>query len=89
MKSVESRLPRSPIPNCYRVPDSRIIAGEYPGDRDTTRARDKINALLHAGVEGFIDLTSQRRRLERESSANSTTICSDLSNKSDRFIPST
>lgn len=57
MKSVESELPKSPIPNSYRVPDSQIIAGEYPGDRDTTRARDKIKALLHAGVEGFIDLT--------------------------------
>ena len=32
MKSVESELPKSPIPNSYRVPDSRIIAGEYPGE---------------------------------------------------------
>jgi len=46
-----------PIPNSYRVPNSRIIAGEYPGDMDPVRAKDKINALLSADVNVFVDLT--------------------------------
>ncbi len=50
---------RRPIPNCYRVHDSRTIAGEYPGDQDPARAVEKISALLDAGVEGFIDLTEE------------------------------
>lgn len=48
-----------PFPNCYRVPDSRIIAGEYPDDQDTTMTREKINALLDAGAERFVDLTEE------------------------------
>jgi protein-tyrosine phosphatase len=51
--------PPQPIPNCYRVPDSRIIAGEYPGDWDPTKAVERISAFLDAGVEGFIDLTEE------------------------------
>jgi hypothetical protein len=46
-----------PIPNSYRVPNSRIIAGEYPGNLDPARAKDKINALLSAGANVFVDLT--------------------------------
>jgi protein-tyrosine phosphatase len=37
--------------------DGRLIAGEYPGDRDDTSARAKLGALLDAGVTTFIDLT--------------------------------
>jgi protein-tyrosine phosphatase len=39
------------------VPNSRIIAGEYPGDLDPARAKNKLNALLSAGVNVFVDLT--------------------------------
>ena len=48
---------RGPIPNSYRLLDGRLIAGEYPGDRDPTPARQKLGALLDAGVTTFIDLT--------------------------------
>ena len=48
---------RGPIPNSYQLLDGRLIAGEYPGDRDETPARAKIGALLDAGVTTFIDLT--------------------------------
>jgi protein-tyrosine phosphatase len=48
---------RGPIPNSYRLRDGQLIAGEYPGDRDETSARDKLEALLDAGVTTFIDLT--------------------------------
>ena len=48
---------RGPIPNSYQLLDGRLIAGEYPGDRDGTAARAKLAALLDAGVTSFIDLT--------------------------------
>jgi len=48
---------RGPIPNSYQLLDGRLIAGEYPGDREETPARAKIGALLDAGVTTFIDLT--------------------------------
>jgi hypothetical protein len=47
-----------PIPNSYWLPGGRVAAGEYPGDRDEAKAREKIAALLDAGVTAFIDLTS-------------------------------
>lgn len=48
-----------PFPNCYCVPNSRIIAGEYPVDSDKNTEREKIDALLNWGVEVFIDLTEE------------------------------
>jgi hypothetical protein len=58
MDPSKSRLSaRGPIPNSYRLPDGRLIAGEYPGDRDDAPARAKLGALLDAGVRTFIDLT--------------------------------
>ena len=48
---------RGPIPNSYQLLDGRLIAGEYPGDRDEAQARAKLGALLDAGVTTFIDLT--------------------------------
>jgi len=48
-----------PFPNCYCVPNSGIIAGEYPVDSDKSREREKIDALLNWGVEVFIDLTEE------------------------------
>jgi hypothetical protein len=50
---------RGPIPNSYQLLDGRLIAGEYPGDRDDTSARAKLGALLDAGVTTFIDLTER------------------------------
>ncbi len=55
-----SGLPR-PHPNCYWVdPDrlsDRLLAGEYPGDRDEAEAREKLRRLLSAGRDFFLDLT--------------------------------
>ena len=48
---------RGPIPNSYQLLDGRLIAGEYPGDRDSAPARQKLGALLDAGVTTFVDLT--------------------------------
>jgi ADP-ribosyl-[dinitrogen reductase] hydrolase len=55
--SKELPLRRPPVPNAYWLPGTRILAGEYPGDRDATPARDKLRALLSAGVTCFLDLT--------------------------------
>jgi len=48
---------RGPIPNSYQLLDDRLIAGEYPGDYGDPPAREKLRALLDAGVTTFIDLT--------------------------------
>ena len=41
--------------------DQGLLAGEYPGTKgDEERARDKVNALIDAGVRTFIDLTEHR-----------------------------
>ena len=48
---------RGPLPNSYQLLDGRLIAGEYPGDRNDAPARQKLGALLAAGVTCFVDLT--------------------------------
>jgi len=53
---------KAPIPNSYRVSD-HLLAGEYPGDLDPVRAHEKIGALLDAGVQVFVDLTTPEDRM--------------------------
>ena len=48
---------RGPIPNSYVLLDGRLIAGEYPGDRNNGPASAKLGALLDADVRTFVDLT--------------------------------
>ena len=50
-----------PVPheNCYWVPGCHLLAGEYPGHQTDAGAREKLNALLDAGVHRFIDLTEE------------------------------
>lgn len=44
--------------HAWWVEPGRVLAGEYPGDRDDpTRARAKVDLLVDAGVRTFIDLT--------------------------------
>ena len=47
----------APIPNSYWLPGGQLIAGEYPGSPDHDAAREKVRALLDAGVRVFVDLT--------------------------------
>ena len=54
-KSAEA-APR-PIPNSYWVQEGRFLAGEYPGSEDPEEARERIDRLLAAGVNTFVDLT--------------------------------
>ena len=48
-----------PHPNCYRIPGSRVIAGEYPFHPDRTKAHAKLRGVLDCGVTTFVDLTEQ------------------------------
>ena len=49
-----------PSPNSYWIIPARFAAGEYPGDWQSGKAASKIESLLRAGVDHFIDLTETR-----------------------------
>ena len=49
-----------PIPNSYWVRPGEFAAGEYPGGRRDSSARERLHSLLSAGVNHFIDLTEER-----------------------------
>ena len=46
-----------PNANTYWVVRYKFLAGEYPGDKDPAKAREKINRFLEVGVRHFVDLT--------------------------------
>ena len=46
----------TPIPDSYWVSDT-LIAGEYPGAKNTASARLRLRRMLAAGIETFVDLT--------------------------------
>jgi len=46
-----------PLPESYWVEPDRFLAGEYPAKFETEFTRKRINALLQAGFNSFIDLT--------------------------------
>jgi predicted protein tyrosine phosphatase len=46
-----------PIPESYWVEPGRLLAGEYPAHFDSEKTRKRIDALLEAGFDTFIDLT--------------------------------
>src|SRR5690606_30448735 len=48
---------RKPLPNSYWVEPGRLLAGEYPGSTSQGDAIARLQALLSAGVDSFIDLT--------------------------------
>ena len=48
-----------PIENCYWVLPGRLLAGEYPRNKDEESSQLKINALILSGVKAFIDLTEE------------------------------
>lgn len=47
-----------PIPDSYWVIPDRFLAGEYPGSWDQERTRGRMGLFLEAGINTFIDLTS-------------------------------
>lgn len=48
---------KRPIVESYWVEPGHLLAGEYPGHYDGEQARKRIDALLEAGFNTFIDLT--------------------------------
>jgi hypothetical protein len=46
-----------PILESYWVEPGRLLAGEYPGQFDGEMTRKRIDALIQAGFNTFIDLT--------------------------------
>ena len=46
-----------PLLESYWVLPDRLLAGEYPGEPDAERTRKRIDALIEAGFDLFIDLT--------------------------------
>ncbi len=73
--------PFPPIPDSYWVLPGRLLAGEYPGSKDATEARRKLDHFLAAGVTYFLDLTQPSELLpyaamlqEEAAAAGRTTI---------------
>jgi predicted protein tyrosine phosphatase len=46
-----------PIPESYWVVPGRLLAGEYPGQFDEELTRKRVDALIEANFDLFIDLT--------------------------------
>ena len=53
MKANEER----PIPESYWVEPNKLLAGEYPGLYTAESTRQRVDTLLEAGFNTFIDLT--------------------------------
>lgn len=50
---------QTPLPNTYWVEPGRLLAGEYPGSMSQAEAMERLQALLRAGVDSFVDLTEE------------------------------
>jgi protein-tyrosine phosphatase len=48
-----------PIGNSYWVRTRKLLAGEYPGQRNFDDARHRVEQFLRAGVTFFLDLTEE------------------------------
>jgi protein-tyrosine phosphatase len=49
--------PTRPIAESYWVEPGQLLAGEYPGRYTTEETRRRIDSLIEAGFDTFIDLT--------------------------------
>ena len=71
---------RRPVPESYWVEENRFLAGEYPGHFDPETARKRLDVLIEAGFDTFIDLTKPNettpyfRILEEQSKAHNVEI---------------
>jgi ADP-ribosyl-[dinitrogen reductase] hydrolase len=48
----------APLPSAFWLLPGRLLAGEYPGTPQEEATRDRIQALLAAGVDCFVNLTT-------------------------------
>lgn len=55
--SMQDTLKKRPIAESYWVQPDSFLAGEYPGQFDQEHTRKRIDALIEAGFDTFIDLT--------------------------------
>ena len=49
--------PYRPVSESYWVEPGHLLAGEYPGQYEAESTRKRIDALIEAGFDTFIDLT--------------------------------
>jgi hypothetical protein len=52
-----------PIPESYWVEPGRFLAGEYPGEYSPESTRKRLDALLEAGFDTFLDLTKPNENI--------------------------
>ena len=52
-----------PIEHCYWVVENKLLAGEYPGTKETDSSKKKVDELVRAGITLFIDLTKKTEGL--------------------------
>jgi ADP-ribosylglycohydrolase len=50
-------MPPVPLANSYWVEPGKLLAGEYPGAKSRGETSDRLNRLLEAGIDSFVDLT--------------------------------
>lgn len=48
---------RTPLANSYWVDPGRLLAGEYPGGQSPAETLERIQRLVQAGIDAFVDLT--------------------------------
>jgi ADP-ribosyl-[dinitrogen reductase] hydrolase len=51
-------IPTRPWLNTYWLPGGQVLCGEYPGDKDPSKQRTKLEALAAFNVSTYIDLTT-------------------------------
>ena len=64
MTSRRRRWPHDDFVHAWWVEPGRILAGEYPGAHDPSKAAARVNLLIDAGIRTFVDLTTPADRLE-------------------------
>jgi hypothetical protein len=55
--AMQDTVIKRPIAESYWVQPGTFLAGEYPGQFDQEHTRRRLNALIEAGFDTFIDLT--------------------------------
>jgi ADP-ribosyl-[dinitrogen reductase] hydrolase len=53
-----------PLLNSYWVVPGKLLAGEYPREKEVAASRGRLGALIGVGITRFIDLTTSADRLE-------------------------
>jgi len=61
--SAGAKATAAPLPNSYWVIPGKLLAGEYPAARTAAETRSRLEKLLGAGVDSFIDLTAPEERI--------------------------